>query len=135
MALAKTKQQNTQVASDRMIAAGLRAFFRIQDAWGLSNDEAMILLGQPSRANFFKWKKGEVGRVSYAFDLAARLSTILGIFKALEILYERPELADRWVKEPNLAFGDQSALERMLGGQITDLARVRDYLDSVRGGW
>lgn len=117
-----------------MIGAGLRAFFRIVDRWGLSNDQAITLLGGPAKSTFFKWKKGDAKAVSAARDLATRISYILGIFKALEVLYQRPEHADRWVSQPNLQFGGQSALQRMMGGQITDLAAVRDYLDSVRGG-
>jgi hypothetical protein len=64
-------------------------------------------------------------------DLATRISHLIGIFKGLEIIYEEPELADTWVKRPNDAFNGQSALERMLAGQITDLAEVRHYIDSV----
>jgi hypothetical protein len=115
------------------IAVGLRAFFSIAQKWRLSNDEAMILLGRPGRTTFFAWKKGEAGRIGQ-LDLASRISYVLGIFKALEILYQRPEMADAWVRRPNAAFGGQSALDRMLGGQIVDLAAVRDYLDSARGG-
>jgi len=100
----------------------------------LSNDEAIVLLGRPARATFHSWKKGEVGQPAHSHDLASRLSYVLGIFKALQALYQRPDLADSWVRRPNDAFGGQSALERMLGGQVTDLAAVRDYLDSVRGG-
>lgn len=118
-----------------LVAAGLRAFFAIADKWELSYEQASCLLGHPSRSTYFKWKKGDVGAVARNFDLASRLSQLLGIFKALEILYRHPDLADRWVKQPNLAFGGQSALDRMMAGQITDLAAVRDYLDSVRGGW
>lgn len=117
------------------IEAGLRAFFRITEKWGVDNDQAMVLLGQPSRATFFKWKKGEVASAAQSLDLASRLSHVLGIFRSLQIIYQKPELADRWVTAPNMAFGGQSALDRMMGGQITDLATVRDYLDSVRGGW
>jgi hypothetical protein len=117
------------------IAAGLRAFFAIADKWGLSNDEAMVLLGRPARTTFYNWKKGEVGQIAHSLDLESRLSYLLGIFKALELLYQRPELADRWVRQPNEAFGGQSALDRMLAGQIVDLAAVREYLDGVRGGW
>lgn len=118
-----------------VVAAGLRAFFRIAERWALSNEEAIVLLGQPSRATYFKWKKGEVGSGRPGLDLATRLSLVLGVFKALELLYRQPEQADRWLRQPNAAFAGQSALERMLAGQITDLAAVRDYLDSVRGGW
>jgi Antitoxin Xre/MbcA/ParS C-terminal toxin-binding domain/Antitoxin Xre-like helix-turn-helix domain len=114
------------------IAAGLRAFFRIAELWKLSNEQAMVLLGQPSKSTFHNWKKG--GAVTPSVDLAARLGFVLGIFRALEIIYQQPDMADRWVTKPNLAFGGQTALDRMMGGQMTDLAAVRDYLDSVRGG-
>ena len=119
----------------KQVHAGLRAFFAIAENWKLEVDQAMTLLGQPSRSTFYKWKKGQFGTIAHPLDLASRLSYILGIFSALEILYQRPELADRWVSQPNLAFGGESALQRMMGGQIPDLAAVRDYLDSARGGW
>lgn len=123
-----------EITSD-IVGAGLRAFFQIADTWQISHDQAMVLLGQPARSTYFKWRKGEVKGKPHALDLVTRISYVLGIFKALEVIYQRPEHADRWVTQPNLAFGGQSALERMMGGQITDLATVRDYLDSVRGGW
>jgi Protein of unknown function (DUF2384) len=124
----------THITSD-MVGTGLRAFFRIADQWQITHDQAMVLLGRPARSTYFKWRKGEVKGKPHALDLVTRISYVLGIFKALEVIYQRPEHADRWVTQPNLAFGGQSALERMMGGQITDLALVRDYLDSVRGGW
>ena len=115
------------------IAVGMRAFFAIVEKWGLSYEEASALLGQPGKTTYYNWKKGDIGQVAHGFDLATRISYVLGIFKSLEVLYERPELADSWVRKPNDAFGGQSALDRMLAGQIVDLARVREYLDSVRG--
>lgn len=117
------------------LAVGMRAFFEIAEKWKLSNEEAMALLGSPSKSTFHNWKNGNVGHLAHSHDLASRISYVLGIFKALEILYQRPEMADAWVRQPNAAFGGQSALERMCGGQMVDLASVRDYLDSVRGGW
>lgn len=118
-----------------MIGAGLRAFFNVADKWGMSNPQAMTLLGDPARSTFLKWKSGDTKSITVSRDLGERISYVLGIFKALEIIYQKAEHADRWVSQPNLALGGQSALERMLAGGITDLAVVRDYLDSVRGGW
>ena len=115
------------------IAAGLRAFFEIKEKWQLSYEEAKTLLGQPGKSTYYNWQRGQVGDVVHRMDLATRLSYVLGIFKALNAIYEHPELADSWVRKPNAAFGGQSALDRMLGGQVVDLARVREYLDSVRG--
>jgi len=59
----------------------------------------------------------------------------LGIHKALNILLPSAHAADQWLKKPNDAplFGGDSALNRMLGGSITDLADVRRYLDAQRG--
>jgi Protein of unknown function (DUF2384) len=133
--LVTAKQSPTATITPDMVAAGLRAFFQIVDKWQIPNEQAMVLLGQPAKSTFFKWRKGEVKGKASAVDLVTRISYVLGIFEALEVIYQRPDHADRWVTQPNLALGGQSALERMMGGQITDLAAVRDYLDSVRGGW
>ena len=59
----------------------------------------------------------------------------MGIYKALRILLPTAEAAHAWVKKPNTAhgFGGKSALERMLGGRVIDLADVRRYLDAERG--
>lgn len=113
------------------VAAAMRAFFRIAEAWNLDNEQARTLLGQPSRSTYFKWKKGELGPVPH--DTVRRLSYVLGIYKALQVVFVDPHQADAWVHKPNAAFGGQSALHRMLGGDVTDLAAVRSYLDAVRG--
>ncbi len=118
----------------RLAAAGLRAFFRIAQAWGLNTEQQMTLLGNPARATFFNWKRNKAGALSR--DTLERLSYILGIYKALQILLPQAEAADAWVKQPNAAplFGGKSALERMLSGNVADLYVVRRYLDAERGG-
>ncbi|MGD9711226.1 MAG: MbcA/ParS/Xre antitoxin family protein, partial [Thermomicrobiales bacterium] len=40
-----------------------------------------------------------------------------------------------WIRSANDAFGGSSALDAMLGGELTDIMRVRRYLDAERGGW
>ena len=117
-------------------AAGLRAFFNIARDWGLSGDEQMVLLGGPGRSTFFKWKSApETAELKR--DTLERLSYLLGIYKALQILLPDAAAADAWVKKPNIAplFGGKSALDRMLGGNVGDLLAVRQYLDARRGGW
>jgi hypothetical protein len=119
-----------------MSAAGLRAFFRIAADWDLSVDEQIVLLGSPGRSTFFKWKHApESARLGR--DTLERLSLLLGIYKALQILLPQPASADAWVKRPNSAppFGGRRALDRMLAGNISDLVAVRQYLDAMRGGW
>lgn len=112
----------------------LRTFFRIADAWGLSAADARTLLGAPPASTFFKWKAGQVGQVGR--DVLERVSYVLGIYKALQVLLPAPSAADAWVRQPNAAapFHGVSALDRMLSGNVSDLFVVRQYLDAERGG-
>ena len=118
-----------------LAAAGLRGFFGIAEKWGLLEKENLILLGEPSRATYYNWKKGEVGRLSR--DTLERLSYIVGIYKALRILIANDALAQAWVTRENDApmFAGQPPLKLMLTGKLADLYRVRAYLDANRGGW
>ncbi|MGB1026787.1 MAG: MbcA/ParS/Xre antitoxin family protein [Rhodospirillaceae bacterium] len=127
----------TSAALDRkaLSGPGLRAFLRIADLWGLSVDQQMTLLGVSAKSTFYKWKKDP--NPVLAKDTLERISYILGIYKALQILLPNEQAADAWVKRPNQAplFGGRSALDRMLSGQVGDLFVVRHYLDAQRGGW
>ena len=112
----------------------LRTFFSVADAWGLSAAEARVLLGSPPESTFYKWKSGKAGSVGR--DVLERVSYVLGIYKALQILLPDARAADAWVRQPNTAapFGGRPALERMLSGNVSDLYLVRQYLDAERGG-
>jgi hypothetical protein len=123
------------VSPARMGAAGLRAFARIAEAWGLSVDEQIRLLGEPARSTFFAWRK-HPDKASLPRDTLERLSNLLGIWKSLQILLPETAAADAWVRKPNAAapFGGRSALQHMLGGNVADLNLVRRHLDGVRGG-
>ena len=123
-------------SSRDLSAAGLRAFFNIAGDWSLSTDEQMVLLGAPGRSTFFKWKSAPEA-AELKRDTLERLSYLLGIYKALQVLLPAPAAADAWIKKPNDAplFAGQSALARMLGGNVADLVAVRQYLDARRGGW
>lgn len=123
------------VDTARMSAAGLRAFARIAGLWGLGLDEQLVLLGQPPRSTFYAWRKHpEAARLPR--DTLERLSNLLGIYKSLQILLPDAAAADAWVRQPNQAplFGGRSALQVMLGGNVSDIHLVRRYLDGVRGG-
>jgi hypothetical protein len=111
----------------------LRAFFRITAAWGLKSVEERVLLGNPPESTFFKWKKDGAGNLSR--DVLERISYVLGIYKALQILFAEQARADAWVRQPNSAplFAGQRAIDRMLGGNVSDLFVVRQYLDAQRG--
>lgn len=112
---------------------GLRTFFGIARAWGLSEQEQMKLLGLTSRSTLHSWKAGRVSKIGR--DTVERISYILGIFKGIGILLPDPRRADEWMRAPNDAplFGGRSALDRMTSGNVADLYLVRQYIDAQRG--
>ena len=111
----------------------LRTFFNLAKTWNLTEREQMRLLGLASRSTLHAWKSGRVTKVSR--DTMERISYLLGIFKAINILLPDAQRADEWVRLPNAAplFGGRSALDRMTTGNIGDLYVVRQYLDAQRG--
>ena len=121
------------LATREAAQALLRTFFNIADAWHLSSRESMTLLGLRSRSTYHLWKSGKAGPLSP--DTLERISYVLGIYKALQMLLPSDEAADAWIRKPNAAqlFGGRSALERMLSGNVADLYEVRRYLDAQRG--
>lgn len=124
----------TGFKSEHLGATALTAFFNIAAAWHLSADDERTLLGSPPRSTFFKWKSERASKLPQ--DTLERISYVMGIYKALHILLPTPEAADAWIRKPNAApiTNGVSALERMRGGRVVDLADVRRYLDAERGG-
>src|SRR5215218_6180918 len=120
-------------ARRRLSGPGIRTFFTIASAWRLSPDEQRGLLGWPAASTYYKYRSGDVGALS--FDTLTRLSLVLGIYKALHVLYPDAALADSWVRLPNAhpLFGGRPGLQLMIDGGIDGLFQVRRLLDARRG--
>ncbi|MEO0403009.1 MAG: MbcA/ParS/Xre antitoxin family protein [Pseudomonadota bacterium] len=117
--------------TDAEAAAMLRAVLNLFGKWRITDDEGAVLLDMPLRT-FRRWKTGQPGR--FDRDTKARLSNLLGIHKALRVVFSDQARVFEWVKAPNTVFG-ASALTVMLRGELTDIMRVRRYLDAERGAW
>jgi hypothetical protein len=130
----KPESQIAWHAKRDLSGPALKAFFNICGKWGLATDEARVLLGHPARSTYYRWKRDRTGALTN--DELERISYILGIYKALHILFGAPAQADGWIKRPNTAplFAGCSALDRLMGGQVADLYVVRQYLDA-QCGW
>jgi len=118
--------------TDEEAAAMFRAALNLFRLWGVTDDQAATILDLNKRT-FARWKAGDLGRIGR--DGKARLSNLIGIHKALRIVFRDAARSYEWIKAPNTAFDGCSALAVMLGGELTDLMRVRRYLDAERGGW
>lgn len=134
-----TQQYAYSEAEDRLSAAALLNFFGITDEWALSTKQQMTLLGNPAKSSFYRMRDFAEGKQSKPIrlnqDTLERVSYLMGIYKAINILLPNTQQAAEWIKKPNNAplFAGSSALEKMLGGRVVDLSDVRRYLDGERG--
>lgn len=117
---------------------GLRAFLNIADAWNLSERQRLNLLGQPARSTYHGWvakaRNGEA--LALPLDALLRISAVLGVYKALVILFAADEQRVGWLRRPNsgLLFGGQAPLDLLANGAQDGIMLVRRHLDAWRGG-
>jgi len=124
---------NSKAERERLSRSALRGFFRIVERWKVRDEDARELLGGLSSSAYYEWKK-KPDRV-LEVDRITRISYLVGIYKALHILYG-DKLADEWVNLPNsnAMFGGRTALAYMIGGGLLAMQTVRKLLDARRGG-
>lgn len=111
-----------------------RMVVSLLDHWNLApNDQAVLLgLSTQSRSTIARYRRGEP--LADSADLLARAGHLLGIHKALRILFPHDrDLAYRWVTTPNRRFGDATPLDLMKRHGYEGILAVRRYLDFERG--
>ena len=117
----------------RLSPAALKAFFNLAARWKLRDEDARALLGGVSNGPYYVMKRNPNRTLDV--DRLTRVSYLIGIFKALNILYSEA-LADEWVRRPNtnLLFGGLTPLAYMLRGGVPAMLNVRRLLDARRAG-
>lgn len=131
-------QSATSAERRRLSAPGLRTFKAIAADWQLSEVERLAVLGQPPRSTYHAWMaKADAGASpTLALDTLLRISAVLGIHKALQLLFEDSAEARVWLRGPHQAplFGGQAPMDLITSGTQDGLLQVRRYLDGWRGG-
>jgi hypothetical protein len=118
----------------RLSPAAIKGFLGIMEKWKLRDPDARQLLGGMSTGSFYALKKEPKNRVLDQ-DTLTRVSLLIGIFKALNILYS-PKLADSWITLPNMnpMFRGLTPLAYMVQRGQPGMMHVRQLLDARRGG-
>ncbi len=109
-----------------------RVATRTLDAWGFSPDEMPPVFGL-SPSQFEGFRATGLGEESVSEELTIRVSLILGIERALEMLLaEEADIRD-WINRPSNApvFQGYPPKSIFLTGRLDDLREIRTYLD----GW
>jgi Protein of unknown function (DUF2384) len=117
----------------RLSPAAIKGLLRIATHWKLRDDDTRVLLGGISTGSFYALKNRAAKTL--AEDQLTRVSLLIGIYKALNILHGR-KLADAWITLPNTnpMFGGEPPLNYVKRGGIPAFLRVRQLLDARRGG-
>jgi hypothetical protein len=117
----------------RLSPAAIKGLLRVASHWKLRDEDTRTLLGGISNGSFYALKN-RGGKVLDE-DQLTRISLLVGIFKALNILYS-PKLADAWMTLPNAnpMFAGDTPLNYSKRGGIPAFLRVRQLLDARRGG-
>jgi uncharacterized protein (DUF2384 family) len=118
---------------ERLSPPAIKTFHNIMAKWSVRDEDARALLGGISNGQFYEMKKNPQRTLDA--DTLTRISYLVGIFKALNILYSE-KLADAWIQLPNAnpIFGGQTALSYMIKGGLPAMQTVRRLLDARRGG-
>lgn len=118
---------------ERLSGPALQGFFNIMARWQVRDDDARALLGGVSNGPFYQWKRNPARLLDA--DRLTRVSYLVGIYKALNILHA-PPLADEWVKLPNTnpVFAGRTPLAYMIRGGLPAMQTVRRLLDARRAG-
>lgn len=122
----------------RLSGPAVRTFRAIADEWGLSEKERIAVLGMPARSTYHQWmrKAEERAPLALPLDTLMRISGVLGIYKALAILFHEPAQAARWLKGAHrgTVFAGASPMSFVVEGGQDGIMTVRRYLDGWRGG-
>jgi hypothetical protein len=125
-------------ACRRVSGPGLRTFLAITERYAIPTRDRIALLGEPSKLTYHEWVRKARGDMALTLplDTLTRISGLLGIHKALGILFPVEAEAMTWLKGPHRGelFGGQAPLEIMIDGGLDSILIVRRYLDAWRGG-
>jgi uncharacterized protein (DUF2384 family) len=118
----------------KLSPAAIEAFFKITEKWQLKSEDAMVLLGGISHGRYYELKRNNKPAVLTQDELT-RVSLMIGIYKALNILFSE-KLANQWISRPNSnpMFNNVPPITTLTRGGIMGLIAVRRLLDSRRGG-
>ena len=122
----------------RLSGPGLRTFIAIADLWRLNQEERLIVLGGPSPAAYSKWCEhaAQHSDITLDADVLMRISAVIGIHMALNILYEDEQDGVAWLRDANrtLIFGGKSPMGMLLSDTQDGLNTVRWFLDAECSG-
>ncbi len=141
MSLTNHDDSHEEIARQDMVSAGLKTFASIIRHWGLTHDQARVLLGNPGRSRYYK-QLSHPQSARLSDDELDRLAYITGIYGALNLIYGGISEHKGWLCNPSglsdpmfyRPWGEGSPKELLLNGKLKSLTEVYEFLEGQRGG-
>lgn len=110
-----------------------KALDNLVQRFRFTQSEAQILMGDMAHSTYYKGLSQHTVRLSR--DQRERISYLLGIYKALRIIFTDSEQALTWINRRNTLppFHGHTPRDYLMEGSIVRLAEVRRFLDFWRG--
>ena len=136
--LVSDAESQSSPESRRLSGPGMRAFVAVADLWGIDETVRRRILGCPEVPTYADWTPTARDGGDLVLDVAVltRISAVLGIHKALGILFADEEGGLAWLRGPHDAptFGGRSPLELLSSGGLADLLAVGRFLGAAQTG-
>lgn len=128
----------TSANRQRLSGPAMRTFIAIADLWVLTQEERLLVLGLPPSSTYYGWVRAarDGNHFTLPTDTLLRISAVLGIHKALRILFASDSECVHWLRDPHAAlpFAGQPPIALAVSGTQDGLMLVRRFLDAARGG-
>lgn len=123
-----------QATVERLSVAAVKLVAEIASAWKLTIEQTCTLMGGINHSTYTRRLRAP-DKVRLSVDELMRASYLLGIYRALHVLYSGT-LPDAWMQIPNTnpLFHGITPLDYVMHQGIVGLADVRELLDGYRGG-
>ena len=127
------KPQNAVKHTDFPDDIAWQALENLIQRFRFTQTEGQTLMGDMPHSSYYKGLSQHNVRLNR--DQRERISYLLGIYKALRILFADSEQAMTWINRENSLspFNGKTPREYLMEGSIVRLAEVRRFLDFWRG--
>ena len=119
--------ENSKTITENSVAIAMNGA-AVVDGWQISTSQKLNLLQCSDLATFEEWKAGSIA--SCGSENIERLSIILSIGSALEIVFSNTNNLQGWICRKNVDFNGQSPLDIMLSEGAAGMQKVQRYLRS-----
>lgn len=119
------------MSNQKLSIVGIKTFINIMHQWGVEQNKQSVILGLDVQKVL---KERALGNEIHLPEASLiRISHIIRIYKSLHIIFASEDQANTWIHKANANFDGDSALNVILGGEISDIEKISNYLQEQVG--